>query len=212
LTAPGRPENVLLFQCRLANESAELREVLLILGLEHGESWYRDEPAWYRADFQIVRLEAGEETLAESRIPGMRNIHLGIKREAYVPKVRVVDSSVYQDRNGVKGETRILHWNWNIVKRPGGIRSVVISGFLRNFDEKAKTVRLRARMKPRPDAPQDYDGDPDGYEEAHEVAFPEGEPCVPFTFLCPIAGIPPAAEASLFFDPLIEVISVQSIP
>jgi hypothetical protein len=173
-TRPGLPENSLLIQATVKNESDSQREVLVATGLQHGVPWALPGPVWYRVDMQEVQLEPGEERTINVEFPELQNIHIGIKSKFYDPRVLVKEPADFSDgSNAVRG-VKILEWNYTVVARPRGPHPAKFVAVIRNLDSAPKRVVLRTELIPKPDV-EGYDGPPEGFSEDHVIEIPEAE-------------------------------------
>jgi hypothetical protein len=207
-TNPGSPENVTLIQAEIENVSEEDRSGLFVAGLEYGVPWVFPSPVWFRVDILPVELEPGGKETVTVEFPGLRSIHIGVKSEFYKPRVLVRNGEDYRDdTNAIEG-VKILEWNYTMVSRPRGPRPAKFSVMLRNFDEEAKSVTLRAELIPRPDA-EGYEGPPEGNHEDQVVPIEAGETIkIASIPLLSVSGIP-RHKAEEYFDASVRILDVK---
>lgn len=209
-TQPGTPENSILIQARVANQTEREREVLVVVGLEHGVPWALPQSAWFRVDMLPMRLAASEEKRLTVEFPELQSIHLGVKAGFYVPRVLVREPGDFNDdANAVEG-VRILEWNYTVVARPRGPHPAEFIAVIRNLDRSPKRIVLRTELIPKPGA-EGYDGPPEGFEEDHAVEIPAGQD----TFLAVMPMLSTSGisrtRAPLLFDAGVHIMTVQRL-
>lgn len=207
-TRPGAPDNCMLIQARIKNETGQPKSALLVVGLEHAERWVFPSPVWFRVDMRVVDLGADEAKTVTVTFPELQSIHIGVKSKFYIPRVILRDPAEFHDDSNAFDGVKILEWNYTMVARPRGPRPAKFSALLRNFDGKAKKVTLRAELVPKSDAP-DYEGPPEGFTEDATVEIEKDRDTALVTIpIVSVSGISRIA-ADRTFEPGLYIIAVE---